>query len=345
LLLAALLTAIGARPPSPAHAEPACPATLPSGGRYVVWVPGFLSSSLTGVQPGALDPGNHQVRDEAAGIREALVAAVPDVRFVYFSYGVARLAAAGQPPERAWLGDSYFDGHEPRYWPQDTSNYPIQAHADALDWLLRGLLRCDPAATVDVVGYSLGGVVALRWAATADAASDAPLAAVHRVIVVDSPVGGVNPGILGSAMGAAPPDAVAAFGSGAVLADLLPSGDVIRSLPGAISRVDVASIENTRDYLVNGAALPTAAGARPDGWLARGAAITFLSPDRHPDAYYADMGLGVPPGPTVWDYILGIHGAVLTDAAALQRLGDLVRGDGPLWHARVRAPIPAGAAR
>jgi hypothetical protein len=330
------LLALRTSAPLPAHADPACPADVgASGGQYVVWVPGFLSSSLTGLQPGTLDAGNHQVRDEAAAVRAAVAAGLASgTRFMYFSYGVPRLAAAGEPPERAWLGDTYFDALEPRYWPQDTSSYPLQAQADALDWLVRDIVRCDPAATVDVLGYSLGGVVALRWAATADAAPDGPLAAVHRVIVIDSPVGGVNPAILGAAAAAAPPEVAYAFGTGSVVGDLLPGGEVVRSLPAAVGRVDVASVENSRDYLVNGAPLPPQAGVGPSGWLARGAAATFLAPERSPDAYLADMGVGVAFGPTLWDYVIGIHGAVLTDPGALQRLLDLLATDGPLWRAR-----------
>ncbi|HLH25084.1 MAG TPA: hypothetical protein VK066_21400 [Chloroflexota bacterium] len=337
----ALLVALGGWGLGSVHAEPGCPADAgASGARYVVWVPGLLSSSLTGLEPGTLDPGNHEVRDQFAGVREALAAGVgPGARFIYFSYGVPRLARAGEAPERAWLGDTYFDEHEPRYWPQDTSSYPLAAHVAALDWLVRGLEGCDPAATIDVIGYSLGGVVALAWAATADAGGDGPLAAVHRVIVVDSPVGGVNPAILSAAAAAAPPEVAAAFGTGAVVGDLLPDGAVIRGLPAATRRVDVASVENSRDYLVNGAPLPAWAGVGPDGWLARGAAVTFLPPERSPAAYYADMGTGTPIGTTLWDYVIGIHGAVLTDAGALQRLVELLQSDGPLWRAR---EAPAG---
>jgi pimeloyl-ACP methyl ester carboxylesterase len=335
LVLAILLTICPGRV-KPAWAAPACPADgSASGGRYVVWVPGFLSSSLTGLQPGTLDPGNHQVRDEAAPVRDALAAGlVPPPRFVYFSYGAVRLAAAGEAPERAWLGDTYFDEHEPRYWPQDTSSYPLQAHADALDWLVRDLLRCDADATIDVIGYSLGGVVALRWAATADVSPTGPLASVHRLVVVDSPVGGVNPAILGSAAAAAPPDVVYALGTGTALANLVPGGDVIRSLPVALGRVDVASIENSRDYIVNGAPLPGQSVLGANGWLGRGAAATMLPPEGSPDAYLADMGTGVALGPTLWDYLVGVHGAVLADPDAHQRLLDLLGSDGPIWQAR-----------
>ncbi len=340
-LALAMLLAAGVGSPRPARADPACPADEDAGGRYVVWVPGFLSSSLTGLQLGTLDAANHQVRDEAAAVREALADGLePPPRLVYFSYGVPRLVSAGAPPEGAWLGDTYFDAHEPRYWAQDTSSYPLQAQADALDWLVRGLLRCDPAATVDVVGYSLGGVVALRWAATADATPDGPLASVHRVIVVESPVGGVNPAVLGAVALAAPPDVAYAFGSGAVVADLLPGGEVIRSLPAAVDRVDVASVENRRDYLVNGEPLPPEAGLGPDGWLARGAARSFLAPERSAEAYYADMGEGIALGPTLWDYIIGVHGAVLADPGALQRLRDLLATDGPVWRERYPEAAP-----
>ena len=339
LALALILLATSPRPVAAAAPDVPCPDDASaSGGRYVVWVPGLLSSSLTGLQPGTLDARNHQVRDEFAAIRDALAAGLEPARhFVYFSYGAVRLAAAGEPPGRGWLGDSYRDEHEPRYWPQDTSSYPLQAHADVLDWLVRNLLRCDGEATIDVIGYSLGGVVALRWAATADAGPAGPLAAVHRLVVVDSPVGGVNPALLGSAAAAAPPEVVVAFGTGRALGDLLPTGDVIRSLPAALDRVDVASVENSRDYLVNGAPVPDQANLGPNGWLGRGAAVTFLPPERSPDAYLADMGTGVPLGPTLWDQLVGVHGAVVADPGAHQRLLDLLRTDGPLWQARAAA--------
>jgi hypothetical protein len=345
LLVAVALVVVLAAGPGVIWGAPAAAACrgggTASGGQYVVWVPGFLSSSLTALQPGTLDASNHQVRDEFAAVRDTLAAEItPAPRFVYFSYGAAPLIAAGERPERAWLGDSYYGEHEPRYWPQDTSRFPLQAHADALDWVVRDLLTCDATATIDVIGYSLGGVVALRWAATADAGPAGPLAAVHRLIVVDSPVGGLNPAILGTAAAAAPREVVYALDTGAVLGDLLPGGEVIRSLPAAASRVDVASIENSRDYLVNGAALPGQAGLGPDGWLGRGAAITILPPERYADAYVADMGTGVPLGPTLWDYLVGVHSAVLTNPGAHQRLLDLLRTDGPLWQARA-APVTA----
>jgi hypothetical protein len=327
--------AAGTGAPRLAWAEPGCPADEVQGGWYVVWVPGFLSSSLTGLQPGALDASNHMVRDEAAPVRAALAAGLaPSPRFVYFSYGVARLARQGEAPERAWLDDDPFNGAEPRYWPRDTSSYRLQAQADALDWLVRGLLRCDPEATVDVIGFSLGGVVALSWAATAGGAPGGPLAAVHRVILIDSPVGGVNPAILGAVALAAPPEVAYAFGSAAILPDLLPGSAALRRLPAAVDRVDVASIENSRDFLVNGAPLPPEAGVGPAGWLARGAAVSGLLSGDAADVSYDDLGTGMVRGPSLWEAVIAIHGAVLADVGALGRLLILLTTDGPLWQAQ-----------
>jgi hypothetical protein len=322
---------------SPLAADCPRPSEAP-GQRYVVYVPGFLSSSLTGLQPGVLDPTNHEVRDAFAPLQAALaVGLAPPPQPIYFSYGVARRWSLAEPPERAWIGDSFWAANEPRYWPQDTSDFPVQAHAEALGWLARALLRCDPAAVLDVVAYSLGGVVALRWAAAEDDGPDSPLAAVHRLVLLDSPVGGINPAILAGALAAAPPHAAAAAGSGLVLGDLLPAGEVLRGMPAALARVDVASIENSRDYLVNGLPIPGGPLPGPEGWLARGAAVS-LFPPAHPDAYYADMGDAAPPAPSLWDYLVATHGVVLGDPSAQQRLVELLATAGPRWQARREAP-------
>ena len=322
--------------PARAQGTPDCDIPGPSSGqRYVLFIAGFLSSSLTGLQPGVLDPTNHDVRDTFLLMHTALAAALaPPPRVIYFSYGVARRWSLGEPPERAWLGDSFLAENEPRYWPQDTSDFPVQAHAEALGWLARELLRCDPAATIDVVAYSLGGIVVLRWVATEDDGPGSPLAAVRRVVLVDSPVGGLNPAILANALAAAPPPAVAAAGSGLVISDLLPGSEVIQSLPAALGRVDVASVENTRDYLVNGLPVPGGPVAGPEGWLARGAAASLLPPARYPDAYYVDMGDAGPPAGSLWEYLVATHGIVLEDPGAHQRLVELLRADGLLWQTR-----------
>jgi hypothetical protein len=329
----AIVCAVGWHPAMGFGAQD-CPPVATPGQRYVVWLSGFLSSSLTTSQPGTLDPANHQVRDHLAPLRAALAAELsPPPQFVYFSYGATRLRVAGGAPTHAWLGDSYHDENEPRYWPQDTSDFPLQAHTETLGWLVRDLLQCDPAATFDVIGYSLGGVVALRWVATEDDGPARPLNAVHRVVVIDSPVGGLNPALLAASVGAAPPQVAAAAGSGLVLGDLLPGGDIVRSLPSAWSRVDVAAIENSRDYLVNGAPVPGSEPGVADRWLARGAAVS-LPPAAAADVYYADMGEGGAATSTLWEFLVGIHGAVLSDAGAHERLVELLRTDGPLWRAR-----------
>ena len=331
-----LFVLVALAPTGRAQGMPDCgPLAAPPGQRYVLFLAGYLSSSLTGLQPGVLDPTNHEVRQVFAPMRAAIEGALdPPPRVVYFSYGVARRWSLGASPEGAWLGDSFFGESEPRYWSQDTSDFPVQAHAEALGWLARELLRCDPAATLDVVGFSLGGVVALRWVATEEDGPESPLAALRRVVLVDSPVGGVNPAMLASALAAAPPPVIGAAGSGLVIGDLLPGSEVIRSLPAALARVDVASVENSRDYLVNGLPLPGGPIAGPEGWLARGAAASFLPPARYPDAHYADMGDADVAAGSLWDYLLLTHGVVLLDPGAHQRVVELLHTDGPLWQSR-----------
>lgn len=344
LIVLAGTVAVSAAPVRAAPAEPRCPGPGAGlGARYVVLLPGFLSSSLTGPEPGVLDPANHQVREAFAPLRAALADALdPPPHVVYFSYGLARLLASGDAPLAAWLGDTFLHENEPRYWMADTSDFPVQEHADALGWLLRALLDCDPAASFDLIGYSLGGIIALRWVVTEEPGPESPLVAVHRVILVDSPVGGLNPALLPVALAAAPPAVVAAAGTGRVLADLLSQSEVVQSLRAAATRVDLASIENSRDYLVNGAPVPGAPPDSPDAWLGRGAAASFLPPGKHAAVWYRDMGDGAPGGASLWAYLVAVHGVVLRDEAAAEQVAALLREDGPRWCARRAAALAAG---
>jgi hypothetical protein len=320
--------------------SPACPAPAREGPhRYVIFVHGLNSSSLTALEPGALDPGNHKVRDDFQPLRETLAAGLaPAPRFIYFSYGAATQLAAGTPPESAWEGSRHLDEGEPRYWAWETTNYPVQVHADALGWLIRDLLRCDPAAVLDVVAYSLGGLVALRWAADEPAVPGSPLLAVHRLVLLDSPVGGMHPVVLAFAGEAAPPEIRAFMGDGTVLRDLSQDNPAVRAHGDAQDKVDVGAVENAQNLLVNGAPLPL---LLPDGtpaWLGRGAARAFPALASSPAVLYADLGSELSPGTSLLDAIILAHGTALTDPRALQHVLDLVRDDGPIWQQRRGAP-------
>src|SRR5688572_32655161 len=90
--LCVVLFALAALAPTGrAQGTPDCgPLAAPPGQRYVLFLAGYLSSSLTGLQPGVLDPTNHDVRDLFTPMRVAIEGALDHPpREVYFSYGVA----------------------------------------------------------------------------------------------------------------------------------------------------------------------------------------------------------------------------------------------------------------
>lgn len=80
-----------------------------------------------------------------------------------------------------------YAGNAPTYDSSQTRQ-PLSTSAAALDAQMRRWLREYPNATFDIIGHSLGGAVAVYWAASV--ASRAELRAVHSIITLDSPLGG-----------------------------------------------------------------------------------------------------------------------------------------------------------
>ena len=303
--------------------------------RFVVLLSGLQSHSQT-------TPDDHGLRDDFAPLLRRLTAADPILQPVYFSYRAAELLAADANPELAWVGDPA-TGAEPIYAPLDTTDRPLVDHVAALDWLLSDLMTRHPAARLDIVGFSLGGVIALAWAASVRADHPA-LAATHRVVLLNAPVGGVTPlGRVAAAPGVrhALCRTGAGFGRSAVLRDLQPSSRAIAGLRRAVGRLDIASVENSRDYLVNGRRitgqllLPESVRTIP---LGRGVAATgFLSADA---CYVDDLG-------GLERHLRRSHRAILKGRArAVSRAHDyvarLIVEDGPIWASRMgTAPSPA----
>lgn len=259
------------------------------GQRYVVLLGGFNSSS------GADERGDLSAHFKV--IEDAIVGRDPGRpglaglrRVIYFSYGAAaRLADAAEADRPA--GQGYCAGWEAgcsavapgslvsldrraRYERRDT-HLPIDLQADALQWLLEQVRREDDRARIDLVGFSLGGIVVTRWAARYGG-SPGPAAQVRSLVLLNSPVGGV--------VGATPEELVQKILADRVfgprVADELrePTTEeaqrtsIISSLPTALAHYDVTAIEATTDYLVNGRAIaverlgPTVLGRGTAGW-------------------------------------------------------------------------------
>lgn len=111
----------------------------------------------------------------------------PD-RYAYFSYA------------RRWFNDDY---EYPDYTEDDTKSGAVVYHQYTLSQMVdRLVLESGGSPKIDIIGYSLGGVVATQWASfqipfeNEQQRGASRLRYIHRVIVLDSPLGGINHGVL-----------------------------------------------------------------------------------------------------------------------------------------------------
>lgn len=300
--------------------------------RFVLFLGGLQSHSLQA-------PADHAVREDFALLRARLQAADPALRFLTFSYGAGPRITSGGDPRQAWAGD--YETGEPIYSAVETTDRPLADQVAGLDWLLRDLLGRYPSARIDLIGFSLGGIIALSWAADT-ASTDPILAAIHRIVVIGCPVGGI------SSLGSLTPlpgikHALAqfriGFGQSLIFRDLRTDSAAIAALRAAPGKVDVDSVENSRDYLVNGRRitgqrlLPIWVRTIP---LGRGAAVSAFLPAKQ--CYVDDLDGWEQHLRTTHQHIM--RGETPAIERARRHIVDLVRSDGPLWTAR-RSGAPA----
>jgi hypothetical protein len=128
-----------------------------------------------------------------------------------------------------------------------------------------------------------------------------------------------------------------AFGRSLVFRDLRAGSSAMARLRDVPAKVDVASVENSRDYVVNGGRI-TGQVVLPV-WLhtislGRGVAATSFLPAEQ--TYVADLG--------GWDrHLRTTHHHILRGESpeidqVRQRVIDFIADDGPIWSAR-QAPI------
>lgn len=121
---------------------------------------------------------------------------------------------------------SYNPAHADYYSVTDTRQ-SVARSASALEQELRQVWQRDPQATFDLVGHSLGGVVAVSWAVSdgreygLDPARGL-LPRVHSLVTFDSPVKGVQVGSLGAV--------VAQVFTGPVWYSLQPDSETIKEI-------------------------------------------------------------------------------------------------------------------
>ncbi len=202
----------------------------PDPNRYVVFLDGFLSTGS-------------EVRGHFARFAGALDDLLPTSNVLYYSYsGSWSARACGSARPSCPSGSPGAAGSVPAYGWLDTQK-PVAADVAILDTQLGAILAAHPSAQIDLVGYSLGGIVALDWLLAGPSVATV-LPHVHSAVVVDAPVRGIAPlssfqSLVAPALGNASPDL-----QGSGLAGTL---SVVPTWP-----VPVFAIENSADWLDNG---------------------------------------------------------------------------------------------
>lgn len=168
-----------------------------------------------------------RVRTEEGIVLQYQPAAGEEVSEVYFSH------------DTDFIPFSYTG--RPVYWSHD-SRRSLKQSSRLLSILVTRTRELYPNASLDLVGYSLGGLVVLYWAQ--HLASPEDLASLHSILLVATPVRGVTDHWLG--------DIYRWFCRCPILYDIREDSPAIRSLtiPGEISNVVV--VNSVNDWIVNG---------------------------------------------------------------------------------------------
>ena len=159
--------------------------------RYVVFLDGINSES---------NLSERQVEQNFRYISSALTNARVE-NFIYFSYLQPELLEEhpfDTPYCELWGPDGCNSNLDlgtrfstPIYT-SDATKWRIDLNVEVLDWLLTEIVDNSgcPSTRVDLIGYSLGGIVATRWGATV---SDDSLLRQHvqSIVTISSPLGGI----------------------------------------------------------------------------------------------------------------------------------------------------------
>ncbi len=320
---------------------PATAMTIPARAvvrHYVVFLDGISSHQ-------ALAPTPNDVMSDFRDIRAGLVRALgPSTQFIYFSYS----AAGAKTTCAGWTGCDIQS--TPIYTTTDT-HIAIDQQAQTLDVLLTMITAADPQSKIDLVGYSLGGIVAARWAALLGTGNVA--LHVHDLILLDSPVGGFP--LAGAYLAGCGSDVrcnawsqsrLPSLVGTTVLSELQLATDnattsIVPSLPQAARNLDVTMMQSTADYLVNGTpitlclascaqstAVTIGLGAQQSDWGAVNDTAYNQQPlggQKATKAITPERARGL---------ILDNHRAPLHNLTVISRIGVTVQRDGTLWALR-----------
>lgn len=241
--------------------------------RYIVFI--------DGIAPNYGNPPPPDPQRSFTQIAAALTAKGVN-KFTYFSYSAAQHYAVGDSYCLGWgtrgcatnrygLSSLSIDPH----YSQADTQIDIDEQSKALDWLLQQVVTVsgDKQLSIDIVAFSLGGVIASRWAATMGVASPVR-GKIHAITTIESPVGGIpaagpfSSGLI-SEGGAWSAFVQHLFGEPVLKELQLPSvsggaassPSIVSSLEKAPALFPLTSIESTQDYVVNDKSIPVCANA------------------------------------------------------------------------------------
>jgi Tol biopolymer transport system component len=261
------------------------------GGRekVVVFLHGILSSSSA---IGGEDDFE-KVKKDFSNI-EGQLKAIDVSQFAYFSYSAATHHQAGKSYCNGWAkgctGDKLASPSATPVYGTDDTKLRIDLQVAALDWLLLQILEQKPTTQIDLVGFSLGGIVASYWLSGdwmpgVNSAFKLHKDKVHSLVLIESPVGGVpaSNNILHDCKLTDKPvcdgirDEVLfpLFGEDVPHQLHVPKDDLTRresiidSLPKAVGRVPVTSIQSSNDYFVNRQEISVCVDPEPEGGCGR----------------------------------------------------------------------------
>jgi len=297
--------------------------------RYVLFLQGITSKSSQSGPPLSGDFQNIEdhLRDQGF------------YQFVYFSYAAATSYQRGELMCRGWgdasctsdpnadLGDLASLFLSPEYEDADTK-ISVDRQADALDWLIGQIIKQDPLAIIDIIGFSLGGIIATHWGSRTAGSIYYPN--MQALVIMGSPVGGIP--LAGPFMeGCDTLDLVCKgwlaaimrlYGNEVAAQLQLPTNDpnvsIIDELPGILQNphFTFTSIQSTDDYTVNDETMPLCRNlvctAHDDVPIGRGSQYW----PSHPSHYnYSLGGLGLAEDPIkhteLFDYLSVNHSATL----------------------------------
>ena len=149
----------------------------------------------------------------------------------------------------------------PPIYDSGDTHLPISDQADALEWLIGQIVKKEPTAQIDLIGFSLGGILASYWGSHEGVTS--PLRNhLHGIVTIESPLGGIP-----RAADCVPTNYLKGicdlmyykFGKNIIRELQLPgtlTDSIVDELPVVTNNFYFTSIQSTTDYTVNGLDFP-----------------------------------------------------------------------------------------